>query len=167
MRTHAFLLPSGGNTLLFTFSSPRIATHTFSLCTLTFLAFSLFFNMWPPLFKQNQHKPCLDITSPTRTHLNTGQIMSFNHQPFFFFFWQKFQPLATVSYFKHFTSLFWCFPFIYVHKGKKVPSYWNLSASIVLLLRFFFLVSNFPLVIGVDYFHLINYTRFGIRFELH
>ena len=101
---------------------------------------------------------------------DTSQYRSnYEFQPlaFFFFFWQKFQPLATVSYFKHFTSLFWCFPFIYVHKGKKVPSYWNLSASIVLLLRFFFLVSNFPLVISVDYFHLINYTRFGIRFELH
>ena len=67
--------------------------------------------------------------------------------------------LCMLSYMLEYTSLFWCFPLIYVHKWKKVPLYWNLSkCSFTFALFFsFFFNKYFPLVISVDYFHLINY----------
>ena len=106
-------------TLCFLLFLLHVLLHTFSLCTLTFLAFSLIFNMWPPLFKQNQHKPCLDITSPTRTHLNTGQIMSFNHQPFFFFFWVEISTISHGLLFQTFHISLLVLPIYICSQGKK------------------------------------------------
>ena len=77
--------------------------------------------------------------------------------------------ILMLSYMLEYTSLFWCFPFIYVHKWKKVPLYWNLGKYSFTFALFFFFFFNiyFPLVISVDYFHLINCTRFFIIKKLY